>query len=209
MPQRPSAQEESVAQTGPADPPGDPSVQAPDPTVSAGRRSHRWLVVEPRSGDSGHTAASGSSPVAEAPAASDAPAVPDGSGSGRRVVYDISAQRVWLVADDDVADSSYLVSGSRRGGLLVPGSYTVYSRSRHAVSYNHKETMNYMVRFAHGEHAAIGFHDIPALVSDGSLVQSPGQLGTPLSAGCVRQRSTDAQAMWEFADVGTTVVVVA
>lgn len=134
--------------------------------------------------------------------------VPAHSGHGKRVVYDITAQRVWLVrASGDVA-RTYLVSGSRNPQLLDPGTYAVYSKSRNAVSFDSKETMNYMVRFASGKRSAIGFHDIPAL-DNGTLVESRSELGTPQSAGCIRQWITDAKALWEFAAVGTTVVVTA
>ena len=68
--------------------------------------------------------------------------------------------------------------------------------------------MRWFVRFAYGDTgAAIGFHDIP--VDAGAPVQTVGQLGTPTSHGCIRQRTADAKAMWRFAPVGTTVVVVA
>jgi lipoprotein-anchoring transpeptidase ErfK/SrfK len=132
--------------------------------------------------------------------------LPAGSGTGKRVVYDVSDQRVWLVKSDDSVARTYLVSGAKKESLLPPGEYNVYSKSRHAVSLNHKETMNYMVRFAAGDHAAIGFHDVPAF-GDGRLAQSREELGTPLSAGCIRAWISDARAMWEFTKVGTAVVV--
>lgn len=137
-----------------------------------------------------------------------APAVPlpAGSGTGRRVVFDISAQRVWLVDRGDVVRRTYLVSGSVYDNL-GPGSYEVYSRSRHAVGIDESGTMEYMVRFTRGERAAIGFHSVP--VDGGELVQTRAELGTPLSHGCVRQWLPDARALWEFAPVGTTVVVTA
>jgi lipoprotein-anchoring transpeptidase ErfK/SrfK len=40
-------------------------------------------------------------------------------------------------------------------------------------------------------------------------VQTAAELGTPTSHGCIRQRRADARAMWDFASLGTTVVVVA
>ena len=43
----------------------------------------------------------------------------------------------------------------------------------------------------------------------GRLEQTKAQLGTPLSAGCVRQWKPDAIALWEFASLGTRVVVTA
>jgi lipoprotein-anchoring transpeptidase ErfK/SrfK len=133
--------------------------------------------------------------------------LPAESGRGRRVVYDVSAQRVWLVRDGGHVVRTYLVSGAEDPRKLPPGTYEVYSKSRHAISYDYEETMQYMVRFAHGERAAIGFHDIPRW-PDGDLVQTRQQLGTPRSAGCIRQWRPDAKALWAFARVGTTVVVV-
>lgn len=133
--------------------------------------------------------------------------VPRGSGTGKRVVFDMDAQRVWLVGRAGRVQRTYLVSGSLHDNL-DPGRYEVYSRSLHAVSFDGKETMDRMVRFAHGVNAPIGFHDIPEL-PDGTLVQTKAQLGTPQSAGCVRQWADDAKALWRFAPVGTRVVVVA
>ncbi len=123
-------------------------------------------------------------------------------------MFDESAQRVWLVTSKGDVARTYLVSGATDEDLLKPGHYEVYSKSREAVSLDYEETMNYMVRFTVGRNAAIGFHDLPAS-SDGTLVQSRDDLGTPLSAGCVRQWLPDARALWRFAPVGTSVVVTA
>jgi L,D-transpeptidase catalytic domain len=132
---------------------------------------------------------------------------PRHSGHGRRVIYDMSDQRVWLVGGNDSVRRSYLVSGSVYDNL-DPGSYRVYSRSRHAVAFDQLSTMDFMVRFAEGENASIGFHDIPEDV-DGDPVQLIRQLGTPHSHGCIRQRHADAKAMWDFADINTPVRVLA
>jgi lipoprotein-anchoring transpeptidase ErfK/SrfK len=143
-------------------------------------------------------------PAESAAGASDA--LPARSGSGRRVVFDMSAQRVWLVGRDDSVRRTYLVSGSLTDNLK-PGTYEVYSTSRHAIGIDDSGTMQYMVRFAHGKRAAIGFHDIP--VDKGEPVQTRAELGTPQSHGCIRQARPDARALWDFAPVGTKVVVLA
>jgi len=132
-------------------------------------------------------------------------AVPADSGEGRRVVFDQSAQRVWLVGGQGRVQRTYLVSGSVEDNL-DPGTYEVYSRSMKAWGIDDGGTMKYMVRFAHGKRAAIGFHDIP--FKDGDKVQTRAELGTALSGGCIRQWRPDAQALWDFAPLGTTVVVV-
>ena len=134
-------------------------------------------------------------------------AVPADSGSGRRVVFDMSDQHVWLVRDNGSAARSYPVSGSVYDNL-DPGTYEVYSRSEQAYAFDGSGSMRYMVRFTQGDNAAIGFHDIP--VDDaGDKVQTQAELGTPQSHGCIRQWPDDAKALWRFAPLGTTVVVTA
>jgi hypothetical protein len=132
--------------------------------------------------------------------------LPASSGSGRRVVFSKSLQRVWLVDADDSVASTYLVSGSVTNNL-EPGKYDVYSRSRWAVGIDDSGVMQYFVRFAHGPHAAIGFHSIPT--KNGVPLQTEAQLGTPQSHGCIRQKLSDAERLWSFAGVGTDVVVLA
>lgn len=132
-------------------------------------------------------------------------ALPTGTGSGRRVVFSEETQRVWLVGADDKVVATYLVSGSVTDNLQ-PGKYDVYSKSRWAVGVDDSGVMQYFVRFAHGPNAAIGFHSIPT--KNGDPLQTVAQLGTPQSHGCIRQKLTDAERMWDFAGVGTDVVVV-
>ncbi|WP_182523978.1 L,D-transpeptidase [Nocardioides dongkuii] len=134
-------------------------------------------------------------------------ALPPESGAGRRVVFSESRQRVWLVEPGDWVRRTYEVSGSIYENL-EPGTFEVYSRSEDAVGIEDSGTMKYFVRFTRGPSgAAIGFHDIP--VDDGERVQTFAELGTPRSHGCIRQRRSDARLLWEFAPLGTTVVVTA
>lgn len=129
--------------------------------------------------------------------------LPARSGTGRRVVFDLDQQRVWLVRSGGSVKRTYLASGSVSDNL-EPGTFEVYSRSADATGID-GSSMNLMVRFTRGDNAAIGFHDIP--VMDGHPVQRVRELGTPLSHGCIRQAPADARALWRFAPVGTTVVV--
>ena len=136
--------------------------------------------------------------------------VPDAppAGTGKRIVFDISDQRVWLVDPDsggnDKVLRTYLVSGSLTDNLS-PGSYEVYSRSRWAAGIDDSGVMEYFVRFTRGANAAIGFHSIPT--KDGQPLQARARLGTPQSHGCIRQALPDAKRLWDFAPVGTKVVV--
>lgn len=131
--------------------------------------------------------------------------LPAGSGAGRRVVFSEAEQRVWLVRGDGTVRRTYLVSGSVEDNL-EPGTYSVFSRSRWAVGLDDSGVMEFFVRFAHGERAAIGFHTIPTKL--GVALQSRAELGTPRSHGCIRQAKADAISLWKFAPEGTPVVVV-
>lgn len=137
--------------------------------------------------------------------AADPRLVPAESGEGKRVVFSQTDQRVWLIDRADKVQRSYLVSGSVYDNL-EPGTYSVFSRSEQAWGIDDSGTMRWFVRFAHGDNAAIGFHDIP--VADGNKIQGAKELGTPQSHGCIRQRTSDALALWDFAPLGTTVVVI-
>ena len=139
-----------------------------------------------------------------APPAPAAPAVPAGSGAGKRIVYCVSCQRVWLVEPDGNA-RTHPVSG--RAGVPRTGTYKVFSKSERAVAGSRKATMRHMVRFARGRTLAIGFHAIPRDLK-GRPIQSESELGRYRSLGCVRQADSDALALWNFAPLGTKVVVV-
>ncbi|GAA4808758.1 L,D-transpeptidase family protein [Nocardioides caeni] len=195
----------AASTSGMASAPSD-SVDAASPTrterAPAGRTTPRTAATSPITDAGGRVSATSGSTQ-----------LPARSGSGRRVVFSESAQRVWLVEDDagdddgDEVVRTYLASGSIYDNL-DPGTYEVFSRSRHAVGIDDSGTMEYFVRFTYGnEGAAIGFHSIP--VADGEPVQTLDQLGTPLSHGCIRQRLQDAIELWDFAPIGTTVVVTA
>ena len=122
----------------------------------------------------------------------------------KHVVYERGAQRVWLIEADSSVLDNYPVSG--RDGTPVSGQYTVFSKSVDAWSFAPGVTMKHMVRFARGRSgAAIGFHSIPRL---GDVpIQTEQQLGQFRSAGCVRQRDDKAEQLYEWAPIGTPVVV--
>ncbi len=141
-----------------------------------------------------------------ASAGADAPPLPPDSGSGRRLVYDRAGQRVWAVGSEGEIIRSWLVSGSKYSNEL-PGTHEVYSKSDVSTAWNGKAWLPKMVRWLKTERGAIGFHSIPLHVEDDSPYQTDAELGTRLSGGCQRQAVLDADFLWEWADIGTKVVV--
>ena len=178
------------------------------PTAPSAANEDRPTAAEPSSSPSGTAVVE---PVVQGPSAPaateeiDPEALPADSGQGRRIVFSETEQRVWLVRENGTVRRTYLVSGSTEDNL-DPGRYSVYSKSRWAVGVDDSGVMEFFVRFAHGEQAAIGFHTIPTKL--GTALQSRSQLGTPQSHGCIRQAKADAISLWNFAPEGTAVVVI-
>lgn len=131
------------------------------------------------------------------------PRPPANSGSGRRIVYANRAQQVWIMNGDDSVEASFRVSG--RLGVPNPGTYRVYTRTTGRAG---DLRLDFFVGFAYGAGGGnIGFHRIPVR-PDGSEIQTVGQLGTPLSHGCVREAYADAQHLFNWSRLGDAVVVV-
>ena len=136
-----------------------------------------------------------------------APPLPPDTGSGRRVVYSRRGQRVWAVDEDGRIVRSWLVSGSQYENE-VPGFHEIYSRSDVSTAWNGRAWLPLMIRWYETDIGHLGFHAIPLHREDNSPYQTEAELGTRLSGGCQRQAELDAQFLWAFAPVGTTVVVV-
>jgi lipoprotein-anchoring transpeptidase ErfK/SrfK len=136
--------------------------------------------------------------------------LPANSGTGRRVVYRKRwPMRVWLVEANGHVSKTHLVSGRADWNQPTPGTYSVFSRSGYTCNLNNPYICwRYMVRFTKGPSGDnIGFHEIPTNTRTGYKLQSVSQLGLALSGGCVRQATPDAIVMWDWAPVGTKVVV--
>ena len=132
--------------------------------------------------------------------------LPQGSGTGRRAVYSLSEQYVWVVDVSGAVIRSFPVSGQRTQPR--PGSYKVFSQSLNSFSPELRGvTFRFMTRFAIGRQGGnIGFHEIPKQY--GRPMQTVEQLGTPNGSGCLRSSTADAVFMFRWAKPGTRVVVV-
>jgi len=143
------------------------------------------------------------------PGGSEDPASPPpypGVGSGKRIIYSNSEQRIWMVDENDLLVDTYPVTG--RIGIPHDGTYSVYSKSVNAWAPYGGITMKHMVRFVRpgtwGNRWAYGFHSIPRY-SNGQPMQTEAELGTFGSGGCVRQADHKAAALFEWAEMGTVV----
>ncbi|MGC9539900.1 hypothetical protein [Streptomyces sp. UG1] len=142
--------------------------------------------------------ASGSPGASPAPTKSAAPAaVPDDSGSGRRIVYSLSQKRVWLVDASDTARRTFTVWP----GTVSPdpGAYTVSSRKMATTGSDGVQIEN-ILYFAAKSGSSIAFSN----AVDGS--SPPPAEGK--ETGGIRTRAADGAALWTFGETGTAVTVV-
>jgi hypothetical protein len=123
--------------------------------------------------------------------------LPADSGAGRRVVYSLTEDRVWLVGADNRAHRSFTVTPGTVDP--VPGSYQVTSRSN-SITGTDGAPIEHVVRFTGVDGVAIGF----SAAVDGP----PPQADPEGRTGGIRETRPDGDAMWEFAMIGEKVVVV-
>jgi len=137
--------------------------------------------------------------------------VPAHSASGRRVVVSQRQNYLWLVrAGGGLAAQGPMVDNP---SVLHPGRYRVGSKcGRAARIRDNSDTsgrlrLQNFVRFAP---CGIGFHRIPVDRSSGRQIHPDWLLGTNRreSHGCLRVTRAMSFRIWDFASVGTRVVVV-
>lgn len=144
----------------------------------------------------------GEDPDAEAGDGGEEHPLPADSGEGKRVVYGLGDQRVWLVdpAEDGLGDEIVTTYPVHRSSVDPdPGSYLVSARTERITGSDGVPIEN-----------VIGF-DAPGAVVFGFSTATDGSTPDPDSTtptGGIRQFATDGEAMWEFTEVGTPVVVV-
>jgi len=132
--------------------------------------------------------------------------VPIKSGTGRRIVYANRQQRVWVINKDNEVIRTFPVLGML--GQPGKGTFEVFSKS--PTSYSPEfagVTFRFMTRFAIGRNGGnIGFHEIP--IRNSKPMQTVDELGAFKGSGCLRSSTQDALFIYQWATIGTKVVVV-
>lgn len=145
-----------------------------------------------------HAAHSPEASTSKAPRDTAPGVLPAGSGSGQRVVYATGRDRVWLVDAGEKVKRTFRVTPGTVDP--TPGTYTVTSRSN-AVTGTDGLPVEHVVRFATIDNTTVGF-SAPA---DGS---APQPNNPTVKTGGIRESREDGNAMWDFATIGRTVVVI-
>ncbi|MFJ8465517.1 hypothetical protein [Streptomyces swartbergensis] len=132
------------------------------------------------------------------PTASVPARVPDGSGTGRRIVYSLGDKRVWLVDASEATRRTFTVWP----GTVSPdpGTYKVSSRNE-ATTGSDGVQIEHIIYFTAKSGVSVAFSN----AVDGA---SPPPADSGAKTGGVRMRKADGTALWAFGTVGTTVTVV-
>ncbi|MGW0187132.1 hypothetical protein ACWDV7_15410 [Streptomyces sp. NPDC003362] len=143
--------------------------------------------------------ASASASADPKPKATPSNVVPEGSGTGRRIVYSLSQDRVWLI---DASDSPRRTFAVWPGSVDPdPGTYPVGTRSEPVTSGSDGVRIEHIIYFAAKSGVNIAFsHAV-----DGA---SPPPAAAGTQTGGIRTNKADGTALWAFATTGTPVRVV-
>lgn len=122
----------------------------------------------------------------------------------KRIVVDKSEQRAYVYEDGDLL-WTFVISTGMPGSETWEGTFAVRSKIVNAYAQLWGLQMPYWLGFYHTGYLENGFHALPIMPSGAVLWD--GYLGTPVSYGCVILSHEDAAALFQWAEIGTEVVV--
>jgi LysM repeat protein len=128
------------------------------------------------------------------------PLVPD-----RRIVIDISEQHLYAY-EGDTQVYSFIASTGIDSSPTIPGVFQILSKEEEAYASSWDLWMpHFMGIYRTGPDFTNGIHALPTLSSGARLWE--GYLGRPVSYGCIVIGLSEAAALYEWADLGTLVVI--
>lgn len=126
------------------------------------------------------------------------------AGAGKRIVVSISRQHLWAY-DGDREVYSFIASTGLATSPTKPGTYRVLDKIPNAYASTWNLQMPYWMGIYYVGRIENGIHALPIL-SSGQTLWS-GYLGRPVSFGCIVLDTQAAAKLYEWADVGTAVVI--
>jgi LysM repeat protein len=122
----------------------------------------------------------------------------------KRIVVDISEQHLWAYEDRDVA-YSFICSSGRAPYYTKYGEFAVQSKIPNAYGSTWDIWMPHWMGIYWAGGTENGIHALP-INPDGSTLWA-GFLGRPVSFGCIVLDTYDAKTLYDWAEMGTPVIV--
>lgn len=130
-----------------------------------------------------------------------APVAPPPAISGEKYIdVTLSTQRLRLY-QGGIAVAEYLISSGRAGMGTPTGTFSVLSKELNHWSTQYSLYMPYAMKFYNGYY----IHELPYW--PGGYREGESHLGIPVSHGCVRLGIGAAAAVYNFADIGTKIII--
>lgn len=132
----------------------------------------------------------------------------DGSLAHKYIEVDISQQKLYTFANGALVKTYRVSTG--KDYPTPTGSFEILNKSGLGFSTIYNVWMPWWMGFAYSNqlHAYFGIHELPYAETNGNKIQRPRDfIGTPNTGGCVALDVGEAKEVYQFADVGTKVVI--
>lgn len=132
----------------------------------------------------------------------------DGTLAAKYLEVDISQQKMYTFAKNKLLKEYRVSTG--RDYPTPTGEFTILNKTGLGYSTIYSVWMPWWMGFKYSDelHAYFGVHELPYSLTDGNKIQRPASfIGTPNTGGCVALGVGDAKAVYQFADIGTKVVI--
>ena len=128
------------------------------------------------------------------------PQTPQLTSKDKLIEIDLSGQRLWLHQEGKII-GEYIISSGKPGMPTPTGTFKVLSKIRLVWSAHYRLYMPYSLNFYNGYF----IHELPYW--PGGYREGENHLGIPVSHGCVRLGIGTAVKVYNFATIGTKVVI--
>ena len=132
----------------------------------------------------------------------------DGSLANRYIEIDISQQRMYTFKNGVLVKSYRISSG--KDYPTPTGTFEILNKTGLGFSTIYNVWMPYWMGFNYSKElrAYFGIHELPFYYSAGNKIQRPRDfIGVPNTGGCVALDIGDAKEVYQFAEIGTKVVI--
>lgn len=121
---------------------------------------------------------------------------------GKYIDVTLATQTMVLFEDGKPVDA-YIVSSGKRGMDTPKGNFAIHNKAKRVWSKTYGLWMPYWMAIMPS--GKIGIHELPEWPS--GYKEGANHLGIPVSHGCVRLGVGPSERVWNFAEVGTPVIV--
>lgn len=122
--------------------------------------------------------------------------------TGKYIDVNLSAQVMSIFENGKILDD-FMISSGKRGMDTPKGETKIYNKFPRAYSSAYGLYMPYWMALTAG--GKFGIHELPEWPN--GYKEGQAHLGTPVSHGCVRLGVGSAQKVYEWAEIGTPVVI--